>query len=461
MESFLGIDASKGYADFVLIDSTLNRLEDTFQLDDTAKGHALLEAHLTAFIQTHGLSKVFCGIESTGGFEDNWFAFLCRLSDTLPVEVARLNPCNVKKSADATKNHQTTDALSAFNIAAYLARYPDHVDYTVLDNKYREYRSLNNYITSLSKEKTKTVNRLKQLLYSCFPEILCYLNNGFPNWILELLVQYPTPQKLARAKAEKVARINNITKDKAIALIKKAKESISTRCKATDASLILTMAGDVLDKEVRLSKMKTLLAKQCTGPEIDLLLSIKGVAEYSAAAIMVEIEDINRFPSSSQLIGYFGLYPTLKMSGDKKYESRLSKKGRPAIRAVLYMCAKTAAIHDPHLKDIYIKQRAKGMKYNQAIGVLMQKMLRIIWGMLKNGEKYDCKVDAENQFKNLTGSKNNTEIEANKKRRLQQYDQSAPISNIAKRKRKAHLASQSGSSGKARDLEDVPNAVQT
>lgn len=460
MDSFMGIDSSKGYADFVLIDAKFNQLEDTFQLDDTAAGHALLEKYLTEFIEVHGLSKVYCGIESTGGFEDNWFAFLCRLSDKLPVEIARLNPCGVKKSADASKNHQTTDALSAFNIAAYLSRYPDQVDYTILDNKYREYRSLNNYITSLNKEKTKTINRLKQLLYTCFPELIGHLNNGFPNWVLELLIQYPTPKKLARAKVEKVARIKQITPEKAKALIEKAKKSISARGEATDATLIQTMAEDIKDKEARISKMKKLLAKECTGPEVDLLVSIKGIAEYSAAAIMVEIEDINRFPSSSSLISYFGLYPTLKMSGDKQYVSRISKKGRPAIRATLFMCARTAAIHDPHMKDIYTKHRAKKKNHNQAIGVLMHKMLRVVYGVLKSGKKYDCKIDAENQFKNIKSTDNGAEIEATKKRRLQPYDNNAPISNQAKRKRKAHLASQSSDAGKVRDLKDVP-AVQT
>lgn len=456
----MGIDVSKGYADFVLIDAGFNQLETTFQLDDTSKGHALLEKHLKEFIEKHGLSKVYCGIESTGGFEDNWFALLCRLSDKLPVEVARLNPLGVKKSADASRNYQTTDALSALNIASYLNRYPDQVDYTVLDNTYREYRSLNNYIASLSKEKTKTINRLKQLLYSCFPELMGYLNNGFPSWALELLIQYPTPKKLARAKVEKVARIKQITLHKARTLIEKAKGSISNRGEQTDAPLIQTMAKDIKDKEARLTKMKNLLAKQCTGPEVDLLTSMKGVAEYSAAAIMVEIEDINRFPSPRHLTGYFGLYPTLKMSGDKEYVSRLSKKGRPAIRAVLYMCAKTAVIHDPHLRSIYAKQRAKGMGYDQAIGVIMHKMLRIIWGILKSGKKYDSKIDAENQFNNLKSMNTPEELEVSKKRRLQPFDANAPVSNRAKRKRKAHLTSQSGSSGKVRDLEDAPE-VQT
>ena len=41
-EAFLGIDVSKGYADFFLIDKKKKILEPNFQLDDTAKGHSKL-----------------------------------------------------------------------------------------------------------------------------------------------------------------------------------------------------------------------------------------------------------------------------------------------------------------------------------------------------------------------------------------------------------------------------------
>ena len=36
---FLGIDASKGYADFIILDQNKNIIEDVFQLDDTFDGH--------------------------------------------------------------------------------------------------------------------------------------------------------------------------------------------------------------------------------------------------------------------------------------------------------------------------------------------------------------------------------------------------------------------------------------
>jgi len=43
MESyFMGIDVSKGYADFVILDAKKNIVEPNFQLDDTFKSHCKL-----------------------------------------------------------------------------------------------------------------------------------------------------------------------------------------------------------------------------------------------------------------------------------------------------------------------------------------------------------------------------------------------------------------------------------
>ena len=36
---YLGIDVSKGYADFMILDRTKQPVEDSFQLDDTFSGH--------------------------------------------------------------------------------------------------------------------------------------------------------------------------------------------------------------------------------------------------------------------------------------------------------------------------------------------------------------------------------------------------------------------------------------
>ena len=60
METFyMGIDVSKGCADFVILDSSKQRAEDNFQLDDTFAGHCLLYERLYEFYKNHPDSLLY------------------------------------------------------------------------------------------------------------------------------------------------------------------------------------------------------------------------------------------------------------------------------------------------------------------------------------------------------------------------------------------------------------------
>lgn len=98
--AFLGIDVSKGYADFILLDPDKQTLEETFTLDDTRQGrHILTELIDTWF--SGGITHLYCGVESTGGYENNWFTVLCGVAASYgeqgqTLRVARVNPKAVK-----------------------------------------------------------------------------------------------------------------------------------------------------------------------------------------------------------------------------------------------------------------------------------------------------------------------------------------------------------------------------
>lgn len=455
MNAYLGIDVSKGYADFVLLDESKNELDAPFQLDDTPQGHQSLGQWMENIINDCVLNQVYAAVESTGGFENNWFSLLIRLGQNLPVKISRLNPSVIKNAALADLKGQVTDSQSARNIATYLIRYSEQVRYQEPDNQYRSYRSLHNHIRLLTKQNTQMINELKQLLYSCFPELQRYCKQSIPHWVLTLLIQYPTAPKLARGKATKVARIKGVSLTKAHQLIERAKKSVSSRGQFTDTYLIQSMAQDIQAKQDRLVQLKALLRENCKGHEVDLLQSMKGIGAYSAACIMIQVEDIARFPTAKHLAGYFGLYPTIKESGDKKYTSRMSKKGRSAIRATLFMCANTAVLYDPHLKNIYARHRTKGKSHKQALGAVMHKMLRIIWGILQSGKAYEPAIDQQNIAihtpKPITSQK-----ETQEKRRIQEFDADAPVSRMTYRKRKAHQMSQVSNAEPMRDRNDAP-----
>jgi hypothetical protein len=179
------------------------------------------------------------------------------------VQIARLNPLVVKHAAQATLADQVTDAVSARNIATYLNRYRDNVNWQQPDTKYRAFRSFDGHIRLLVKQRSQLISQFKQLLYSCFPELQCFCKNSIPNWVLELLKKYPTPQKLARAHRKSVASMNYISAEKAQRLIGKAKQSVAGRATDSDGFLIACMAGQIQAKQHQISRLKGKLTQQC------------------------------------------------------------------------------------------------------------------------------------------------------------------------------------------------------
>lgn len=95
---FLGCDVSKGYADFIILDSDKDIVENNYQLDDTFNGHNQLYSILTEFYKTHPNSSILSAVE----YENNWFNTLSKLGEIINVSVVRLNPLSVSHSRTDT-----------------------------------------------------------------------------------------------------------------------------------------------------------------------------------------------------------------------------------------------------------------------------------------------------------------------------------------------------------------------
>src|SRR3954454_10874890 len=65
---------------------------------------------------------------------------------------------------------------------------------------------------------------------------------------------------------------------------------------------------------------------------VKLLITIPGIGELLGLTLASEIGDIARFPSAGKLVGYSGLTPTIKQSGQSSRTGRLSKAGPNTLR---------------------------------------------------------------------------------------------------------------------------------
>ena len=128
-------------------------------------------------------------------------------------------------------------------------------------------------------------------------------------------------------------------------------------------------------------------------PEAPYLLSVPGVGLVTAALILAEIGDPRRFTRVQQLIKLAGTQPTANTSGRKSRSlTPMSGKGRPRLRTNIYLTCLRLIQIDPGFVRRYheLQTRSKNpLNKMQALGVLMNKLLRILWALMKHETFYN------------------------------------------------------------------------
>lgn len=122
----------------------------------------------------------------------------------------------------------------------------------------------------------------------------------------------------------------------------------------------------------------------------DLLISIPGIAELTAAKLLAEIGDISVFENAPQLAAYAGLNPRGFRSGSSVYKkSIISKQGRPILRQILYMPAVSAKRHNPVIRTFCARLKERDLPNMAIISAAMRKLLHQVYGVLKNQIPFD------------------------------------------------------------------------
>ncbi|MBC6686643.1 IS110 family transposase [Wolbachia pipientis] len=121
-----------------------------------------------------------------------------------------------------------------------------------------------------------------------------------------------------------------------------------------------------------------------------LLLTIPGIGEESAIAILAEVSDIKAFRDARQLAAYAGTIPQNITSGSSVYaKPRLSKSGSRTLCKAMYFPAIVAKNHNPIIMTFCERLKEKG-KHNMAIvGAAMRKLLHIVFGVLSSKKAFD------------------------------------------------------------------------
>ena len=103
-----------------------------------------------------------------------------------------------------------------------------------------------------------------------------------------------------------------------------------------DSFLALTQSIRELDR--------LLAEKEKRDPRATRLKTMPQVGRIASLTFLAAVDDVHRFPSSRKLVGYSGLAPTVRQSGERTEYGAISREGRRELRGVWVQIAHLVAI---------------------------------------------------------------------------------------------------------------------
>ena len=127
-------------------------------------------------------------------------------------------------------------------------------------------------------------------------------------------------------------------------------------------------------------------------PRVARLRTIPKVGRIASLTLMAAVGDVGRFGSSRKLIGYSGLAPSVRSSGERTIYGRITRQGRSELRAVWVqiahlVAADTSRETEPLRRWFVRLARRRGRK--TAIVALARKLLTIAFRLLSDETVYD------------------------------------------------------------------------
>ena len=264
---------------------------------------------------------------------------------------------------------------------------------------FRLLREIASRLDSRIRQTTRAINALHNIVSRVFPELATIVNDFGALYLLELLAQYPTPEKIAGAKRSSLLAIAYLTEEKADKIQAAAKRSVGSVCGEIAEQLVRSQVGEVRHSQQTEKELENLLKKTYRAlplsPHVQLQ-TILGIGEMTAAVLVAKIVSIDRFETKGKLVCYFGAFPEANQSGKNKYGEPLavgtmemSQQGSDLVRRYLWMAAKSAAQYNPAVRPLYTRLRARGKRGDVAYGHCIRKLLHLVFAVWKTDRPFD------------------------------------------------------------------------
>lgn len=405
----VGIDVAKDSCCYAVLAPDSSVYLEPFSLSNDKEGLFLVLQKLEKVEQDFN-TKPSLVLESTGHYSNRLVHFFLKNE----FKVYLVNPLLSHSIKSSTVRKVKNDKVDALDLAR-LFFIMDLKEYESSNDSMENLKILARTYSHLSEQRTSAINQFSATLEQVMPDYSKVFNNSASKTSLELLRQYPSPQLILAAPKEEIISLIKLGSRKSLDYAQK-KYCLLMDCvkNAFFLKVPFEAYSDALVSYVQniihLNNQLDSLSHKMDDlsihiPEINLLLSIPGIGKKLATVICSEIGSISRFKSAKQLVAYCGIDPSVKQSGKfMGSKNRLTKRGSPYIRKALYMAAIISVSKNPNgtfvnsVMHEYYQKKISSKAKKQALGAVMNKIVKIIYSVLKNQHTF-IMITPEEQIK--------------------------------------------------------------
>jgi transposase len=363
---------------------------------ESRAGYTALQQRLEQLHQQHPQARFHVRIDAAGQYAANLEHFLRGLP--LPITLSVGEP---KRNKDYQKAHfpkRTTDDTESQAMARFAvvelpgATAPVSPAMIVL-------REVAGRLRAKVKQSTQAINRLHNLLARVFPELANLTEDITAAWTLELLDKYPTAQRIGQARLATLQKIPYLTPELAEQLHLVAQQSVACLSGDVAEALARELVDQVRHTQRAEEQMRRLLSDAYAALPASAhvqVVTVPGIGVATAAVLIAQAVDINRFVTPNHFVGYFGVFPDENTSGVDKQGNpvppgamRMSPKGNDLVRSYLWNAARAGIVHNPAISALYQRLRAKGKRGDVAMGQCMRKLLHLVYAVWKTNQPFD------------------------------------------------------------------------
>ena len=386
----VGIDIGKNHHEASIVSPEGKQIGHSLRFATTHKG---ADSLMSFIFNNIGNSSCIFGMEATGHYWYPIYSFLKARGYTIYV----INPIQSDSLRKMYIWQTKNDSIDSFLIAEVI-RFGQFTTTSMADENILAMRQLCRYRDSVISSRTEIKLRIGTIMEQIFPEYEKQFSSLWVSTSIGILEKYLTPENIENAPIDELFEIikdkshNKLTMKKAISIREAAADTFGIKIAQDAFSFQLKQLIDrmnFLDKQIEALDCQILEYYE----KFDCYLhTIPRIGMIAAATILAEIGDINRFKSSSALVAFAGIDPTVRQSGEfSSTHNHMSKRGSPYLRHAIFLAATTCSFHNSPLNAYYKKKRDQGKHHLTATGAVARKLTTVIYAVLRDSKPYEPK----------------------------------------------------------------------